>query len=502
MATVIDSLIVELGLDASKFTSSQKKATEDLKKFEDTANRSNKSTQETTDKLAESFAGVGKSILALGGISLGMNSFKTFIGDMTVGNANLARSSNLIGKSAGELKAWGKVAETVNGSSEDMIQTFRSLQSNMTALKMGQGNTDFLTALSMLGIGGESWKKGRVDFLELAAALKKFKDTYGEGEAKNIADRLGLNDTAFYLLIQGKDQLKGLYEHMAETTKGTDEAAKAAERLQQKWAALKGEAGGLADNLFLKLAPAMESVVDSLARIFSPSQKGAIKKEHDALPWYQQGAFARNDFWNRLLGREQYAPKPGDDSGAAPSSSAPSGNKRLPRNLRNNNPGNIEYGPYAKSKGAIGSDGRFAIFPTPQAGEKAMSDLLSSYRSRGYDTIASIIGRWSPASDNAAGNTAAYISDVSRRTGIDPNQRLSDAQMFAVQHAMALHEGGIGAATNASGGMASAGGTQVQTTINTLNVNTQATDADGMARDAYKALSDHAFIGAGLAGAQ
>lgn len=492
MATVIDTLLVELGLDASKFNAAQKKATEDLKKFEDTATRSNKSTQETTDKLAESFAGVGKSILALGGISLGMSSFKAFIGQIKDNNIGLARSSTILGQSARELDAWSKVSKSVNGGAEDMTQTFRGLQSSITALKMGQGNADFLTALSMIGLSGKAWKDGKVNVLDLSDALVKFKEQYGIAETRNIAERLGLNDTAFILMMKGREELKKLYDDMYDLSGASEQSAKAWMKVNEAFtkasAAFEGVVGS-------GLAAYLDKVTNSLYDIAN------VMNGKDSIVSLLTWAFNGQD---PMRGSVTLTPESRARiaAGETAGTGGASGDKRLPRNLRNNNPGNIEYGPYAKSKGAIGSDGRFAIFPTPQAGEKAMSDLLSSYRSRGYNTIASIIGRWSPASDNAAGNTAAYISDVSRRTGIDPNQRLSDAQMFAVQHAMALHEGGIGAATNASGGMASAGGTQVQTTINTLNVNTQATDADGMARDAYKALSDHAFIGAGLAGAQ
>ena len=48
------------------------------------------------------------------------------------------------------------------------------------------------------------------------------------------------------------------------------------------------------------------------------------------------------------------------------------------RNWRNNNPGNIEYGPFAMKYGATGSDGRFAIFPTEEQGRMAQDALLKS----------------------------------------------------------------------------------------------------------------------------
>lgn len=70
-----------------------------------------------------------------------------------------------------------------------------------------------------------------------------------------------------------------------------------------------------------------------------------------------------------------------------------------PRNRRNNNPGNIEYGIFAKKKGAIGTDGRFAIFPDEQTGFEAMKDLLKSKSYRDL-TIEEAIKKWAPAPEN------------------------------------------------------------------------------------------------------
>ena len=46
------------------------------------------------------------------------------------------------------------------------------------------------------------------------------------------------------------------------------------------------------------------------------------------------------------------------------------------RNWRNNNPGNLEYGDFAKSHGAIGTDSRFAVFPEYLTGRKAKESLI------------------------------------------------------------------------------------------------------------------------------
>lgn len=53
---------------------------------------------------------------------------------------------------------------------------------------------------------------------------------------------------------------------------------------------------------------------------------------------------------------------------------------QAPRGFRNNNPGNIEFGPFARQAGAVGSDGRFAVFPDMNAGKHAMVRLLRSWQ--------------------------------------------------------------------------------------------------------------------------
>lgn len=75
------------------------------------------------------------------------------------------------------------------------------------------------------------------------------------------------------------------------------------------------------------------------------------------------------------------------------------------RNWRNNNPGNIEYGTFAQSMGAIGTDGRFAVFPNYATGKAAKEKLIfdgSKYRGL---SLTDAISRYAPPNEN---NTALY----------------------------------------------------------------------------------------------
>lgn len=129
---------------------------------------------------------------------------------------------------------------------------------------------------------------------------------------------------------------------------------------------------------------------------------------------------------------EDYAPAP---------AKAPA--QRQPRGIRNNNPGNIEDGSFARSiPGYKGTDGRFAVYDSPEAGNAAHATLLGSYGRKGLNTVEGVVGRWAPPSEN---NTGAYAKFVAQRLGVDPRAPLdmNDPKVLSsMAAAMGEHENG------------------------------------------------------------
>ena len=112
------------------------------------------------------------------------------------------------------------------------------------------------------------------------------------------------------------------------------------------------------------------------------------------------------------------------------------------RAWRNNNPGNLEYGKFARNHGAIGTDGRFAIFPDTATGFKAMASLLAtnSYQKL---TIEGAINRYAPPNEN---NVENYLKSIERQTGFlrsTPMNKLSKDNLLNLAKAMAKHEGNM-----------------------------------------------------------
>lgn len=109
------------------------------------------------------------------------------------------------------------------------------------------------------------------------------------------------------------------------------------------------------------------------------------------------------------------------------------------RAWRNNNEGNLEFGKFAKAHYALGSDSRFAIFPSEYLGIKAKERLLFFTGSYKNLSLFKAIHRYAPSVEN---NTDWYYRTVKSAVGVDkPMAQYNEQQRGAIIHAMRKVEG-------------------------------------------------------------
>lgn len=119
-----------------------------------------------------------------------------------------------------------------------------------------------------------------------------------------------------------------------------------------------------------------------------------------------------------------------------------------PRGIRNNNPLNIRKGSDWKGERPDQTDKAFEEFTSMEYGIRAGFIILRKYitgyngLTQKFNTIEKMISRWAPAVEN---NTTAYISQVSKMTGIPATLKISFSQrsfMVAIVDAMIYVECG------------------------------------------------------------
>ncbi len=120
----------------------------------------------------------------------------------------------------------------------------------------------------------------------------------------------------------------------------------------------------------------------------------------------------------------------------------------LPRGIRNNNPLNIrrskdQWQGLKKEQ----TDSQFCQFENLVYGWRAAFKLLTRtyYHTYRLYTIRAIVTKWAPPNEN---NSKAYVENVSRLTGIHPDEPLGipsekPSRWIALGAAMAIQENGI-----------------------------------------------------------
>lgn len=112
------------------------------------------------------------------------------------------------------------------------------------------------------------------------------------------------------------------------------------------------------------------------------------------------------------------------------------------RGERNNNPGNLRHGInwQGLAPGLQDTDASFAVFIDAAYGIRALAKNLHNYFVlHGLDTVAAIVMRWAPPSEN---DTGAYIAAVAASSGFDPYQHLdmNDPGVLASLTAAIIHQ--------------------------------------------------------------
>lgn len=117
--------------------------------------------------------------------------------------------------------------------------------------------------------------------------------------------------------------------------------------------------------------------------------------------------------------------------------------KEKPRGIRNNNPLNIRIGNVWVGEVKENTDGEFEQFTSMIYGLRAAIVLLRRYICHYHlNSIAQIVSRWAPSSEN---NTRLYINFVSERLGIANDVRIDfydKGTICRLVEAMAYYECG------------------------------------------------------------
>ena len=277
MPTIIDSLIVKLGLDSKDLDTKSGAAGKKLKDLEGASkdtegsvkklSSASKTTSTAVDGLAKS---VGSFLAILGGTM----ALRAFIEDTIASNAALDRLSKNLGMNVEDVSAWGNAVEQMGGSAKGLQGTLSMLSQSQTELRLtGQSNLiPYFSALgvSMAGVGGVARPVNDI-LLDLAGSFSKMDRT----TANNMGKMMGIDQDTLNLLLQGRQAVELMIKRQKETNAVTKEQAEQSAKLQKQMIGLKQNFEAVGRSLLQSASPAIEKFLQILTSLSQWVQNNA-----------------------------------------------------------------------------------------------------------------------------------------------------------------------------------------------------------------------------------
>lgn len=246
MATIIDSLIVKLGLDSKEFDSGQKKVSQGLK---------------NTSKDAEGAAkSISKFLAAIGGVY----AIKRFVEGVIETSAALDRMSKNLNMSVQDLSAWSRAAEIAGGTGNGLQGTFQMLSKAQTELRL-TGESGLIPYFSALGISMAQAGQAR----PVADMLLDMADRFSKMDratAFNMGQMMGVDEGTMTLLLRGRNEVELMIKKQKEQGAVTKKQAEEASRMREGIVKIKQDFESFGRELLSKVTPALERLLDKFQR--------------------------------------------------------------------------------------------------------------------------------------------------------------------------------------------------------------------------------------------
>lgn len=463
MATVIDKLLVQIGLDSKGLNKGMDATLKKLKESEKQTgkiaknNRKNykqaiEDSEEHTDALDKEnkqYAVLGSTLkgMAKGFVAIAASrKVLSEISDLS----NVERVSKFLGMTTTQVGTLQKMSENVGDSSQSVLNSVADIYDKITGLEVEGKSSQLFAYFNRIGVSVTDQNGKLKDTRTLLTDIRKgLMGIDDERKRAYMARQMGLGEGLTYLFSKDDTEFNKAIDAAEEQAKSIDKASKAAQSATESVKSAINAAKGAAMDIY--------------------SGKG-----------------------DEVLGKAKGLGGQALDKTKEVGGNIIESAKKGLRNFRNNNAGNIRYSPWSVAHGAIGKDDKgFAIFPSKEVGSRAQDELLQNYISRGKNTLRSIIEKYAPPSEN---DTKGYYQQLGKKLHIGVDEPINPKDtgfMTRLSKEIARIEGDPRAyveSLSANQPLFQPSRQSISNnngiTINgDITVNTQATDAKGIVRD-------------------
>lgn len=239
---VIDELIVTLGLDPKQFNQAQKDALAGFKRTRDEAHKTAVDMEAEGRRAGQFYGNIKKEAVGAIAVIVGANSLKQWTATTVNSLAAVGRAAKSMGLNVSELAAFRNMIERSGGDADEATASFRNLTQEMERFRV-TGQSAMLPALSKIGARRED------------SALTVYEKFAGWAQGKDAklvtyqGQQLGLDEASILKAMQGRGAVRAGIAESYRLGVPNEEDIKKISALQMEFRKLKQAVQGSAQEL-------------------------------------------------------------------------------------------------------------------------------------------------------------------------------------------------------------------------------------------------------------
>lgn len=296
MPTIIDSLIVKLGLNSDDFVTGKTQIGKGLRELETEAKQTQKALDDAIKNGANSdtivkltkksneaatslsnvqkaakgqnkeTSNVAKSTAQFLAVIGGTMAIKRFIENTIESSSALGRLSENLQTNVSTISAWSNATELAGGSASGLQGTMDMLSRSQTELML-TGQSSLIPYFAALGVSmaDASGKARPLDdiLLDLADRFS----TMDRTTANNMGRMMGIDQGTLQLLLKGRTEVEAMISAQKEFGAVNQEQAEEAQRLQKTLRESQQTFAAFGRELLHEAMPAIEMILDGFSRL-------------------------------------------------------------------------------------------------------------------------------------------------------------------------------------------------------------------------------------------
>lgn len=261
MPTIIDSLVVTLGLDSSGFKKGQTEVKKGLDDTRKNADQTAKDMEAAGKRAASFFGSIRTELLALVGVTLSAQGIKTFITNMTSDLMRLGIESRALDISAKSLDGWERAAAAAGSTAERMAGTLGNFQKTLTNIRTGGGQDDplFGALASFAGATGANFDYQNDNAEKIMRKIASNWGKLSKDAQRRFGGMFGFDNATQQGLANGS--LIQDADRFAKISKATDEATRKALEFNRRVEEMKLRLSAASQVLYEALLPHIEKLI-------------------------------------------------------------------------------------------------------------------------------------------------------------------------------------------------------------------------------------------------